>query len=223
MTTLLKAFSTSVGTKIVIGLTGLALVGFLILHLVGNLLMLGGADLFNEYSHKLISNPLLIPAEIALLGLFLIHVYKAVRMFAENQRARPTRYYQKKYAGPPSRKSLASSTMIASGLVTFVFVVLHLKTFKYGHDYPAPDTGYRDLYRLVIEVFSSPGYVAFYVFCMLVIGMHLRHGIASAFQSLGIEHPRWTRRLLTGGKVLAVVIAGGFALIPVWVFFTAAR
>lgn len=219
----LKVFSTSVGTKIAIGLTGLALVGFLILHLAGNLLVFAGPGVFNEYSHKLIVNPLLIPAELALLGLFLIHVYKTVKMFVNNQQARPARYYRKKYAGHTSRKSLSSSTMIASGIITFVFVVLHLKTFKYGATYQASDNSYRDLYRLVVEVFSKPAYVVFYVVCMLIIGMHLRHGISSAFQSLGLEHPRWTRRLLAAGAVLAIVIAGGFALIPVWVFLTGPR
>ncbi len=211
-------FSSSVGTKLLIALTGLALLIFLILHLAGNLLLFAGPARFNEYSHALISNPLLIPAELGLLAIFVAHVYKTVRMWLNNQAARPVRYRMKRRARHTSRKSLASTTMIVTGLVTLVFVVLHLKTFKYGAQYAAADPNVRDLDRLVVEVFHKPTYVVFYVVCMALIGLHLRHGIGSAFQSLGIEHPRYTERLPLAGTVLAVAIGGGFALIPLWVY-----
>jgi succinate dehydrogenase / fumarate reductase cytochrome b subunit len=214
----LTLFSSSVGTKIAIALTGIALVGFLIMHLAGNLLILIGGETFNAYSHKLISNPLLIPVEIALLAIFLVHVYKTVRMFLDNRLARPTAYAEKRWAGHTSRKSLASSTMIVTGLVTFVFVWLHLKTFKYGPYYEDAE-GVRDLNRLVLEVFSQPAYVAFYVVCMVLIGFHLRHGVASAFQSLGISDV--TNRLVRVSLAIALLIGGGFALIPLWIYFFA--
>jgi succinate dehydrogenase / fumarate reductase cytochrome b subunit len=76
----------------------------------------------------------------------------------------------------------------------------------------------RDLYRLLIEVFESPAYVGFYVICMVIVGMHLRHGVSSAVQSLGLMPAGATRAFLTGGVVLAGLIAGGFALIPLWVY-----
>jgi succinate dehydrogenase / fumarate reductase cytochrome b subunit len=218
-----SVFSSSVGSKVLIGLTGLALVGFLILHLAGNLLALVGPDIFNAYSEKLIRNPLLIPAELGLLAIFLAHAYQTVTMWTANQRARPERYQRKARAGHTSRKTTASSTMILTGAVTFVFVVLHLKTFKYGPNYLLAGGDGRDLYRLVVEVFSRPGYVAFYVAAMILIGMHLRHGISSAFQSLGADHPRYTPRILAGGFALAVLIGGGFALIPIWIFFLGGR
>src|SRR5262249_17943292 len=106
-------FSTSVGTKILIGATGVALVIYLLIHIAGNLLIFFGPEVFNRYAYAMeVQNPTLPAIEILLLLLFLVHIYKTVTMFLANQSARPVRYVQKKYAGPPSRKSLASSTMI---------------------------------------------------------------------------------------------------------------
>ncbi len=218
-------FSSSVGSKYLIALSGLSLVGFLILHLAGNLLVLVSPDAFNGYSDRLIHNPLLIPAELGLLALFLLHVFKTVRLWFGSRDARPHGYVQKKRARHTSRKSLASTTMIISGTFLFVFVLLHLVTFKYGPHYVSADhPGERDLYRLVIEVFSKPGYVLFYVVSMVIIGFHLWHGASSAFQSLGIDQGGIAPKIRAAGWGLAVVIAGGFLIIPVWVFlFTGAR
>ena len=215
----LQGFSTSVGTKILVALTGLALVGFLIFHLAGNLLVFWGPARYNEHAHALISNPLIIPAEIGLLGLFLTHVFETVTTFAKNRAARPVGYTRKVRAGGASRKTLASTSMIVSGIVTFVFVVLHLVTFKYGPHYASSVAGERDLYRLLVEVFHRPGYVVFYVVCMAILGLHLRHGLSSALQSLGLIPAGWTRRLLGAGVLLAVILAVGFLIIPIWVYF----
>lgn len=219
MTTRLRAFSTSVGTKILIGVTGLALFAYLILHIAGNALVFLGPDTFNEYSHALISNPLVPLIEIGLLLIFLLHIYQTVRMIVANRRARPVAYVQKKYAGPPSRKTVASSTMILSGLWLLLFVVIHVRTFKYGAEYETA-TGVRDLYRLEMENFSSPLTVAFYVLSMIIVGSHLWHGVASAFQSLGAAHPAVTPRVLLIGKLSAVGIAGGFIVITLWAFLS---
>lgn len=210
--------SSSVGTKVLIALTGLALFGFLIVHLAGNLLLLAGPEPFNNYSHKLISNPLIYLAEAGLAAIFLLHVWKAVWNFGHNTAARPARYAVKKPAGHTSRKTLSSSTMILSGVTIFVFLVLHLKTFKFGPWYDAAEPGVRDIYRLTIEVFQRPGYVIWYVVAMVLVGMHLRHGITSALQSLGAIPAGMTKRVLTAGAVIAALIAGGFAFIPVWVY-----
>ncbi len=212
-------FSSTVGTKLLIALTGLALVGFLVLHLAGNLLVLAGPTVFNAYSQRLVSNPLLVPAELGLLLVLLVHIYKTARMWLDSRDARPVGYAEKRWAGHTSRKSVASTTMILTGLITIAFLVLHLKTFKYGAYYTAPEIGVRDLHRLVIEVFASPLYVVFYVVCMALIGLHLRHGVSSAAQSLGLDHPRLTPGMRAGGTVLAFIIGGGFALIPVWIYF----
>src|SRR4051812_10779955 len=107
----LRAFSTSVGTKLLIGITGLALFLYLITHILGNLLVFLGPRTFNTYASTLTSNPLIPVIEIGLLLIFLLHIVKAVGMYLANRRARPDAYAQKKPAGRPSRKSFASSTM----------------------------------------------------------------------------------------------------------------
>ena len=216
-----RYFSSSVGTKLLIGITGLLLFVYLILHLAGNALIFAGADIFNEYAHKLISNPLIIPIELALLAVFLLHVYKTVRMVIANRAARPVNYVKKEYAGYTSRKSFASSTMIASGLILFLFVVVHVKQFKFGGYYQTAGVpAIRDLYRTELEVFSNPFWVLFYVLSTIIVGVHLRHGIASGFQSIGADHPLYTRRLTVVGIVLAVVIGGGLGLIPILIYLT---
>jgi succinate dehydrogenase / fumarate reductase cytochrome b subunit len=218
----LRAFSSSVGTKILIGATGLALFLYLVIHVAGNLMVFFGPAAFNKYAYTLEGNPLIPIVEIGLLLIFLLHVYKTVVMFVGNQQARPVGYVRKKYAGPPSRKSLASSTMIVSGLWLFIFIIIHVKAFRYGIEYPWPAGG-RDLYRLELENFANPLTVAFYVVSMIVVGSHLWHGISSAFQSLGADQPRWTPRALLFGKVMAVLIAGSFIVIALWAHFAGAH
>jgi len=223
MATRLRVFSSSIGTKLLIGVTGLALFLYLITHIAGNLMVFAGRDTFNNYSHMLLSNPLIPVIEIGLVLIVLLHIYKTVTMYLANQKARPVKYRQKKPAGPPSRKSVASSTMIFSGLWLLVFIVIHVRQFKYGTEYAAPGAGIRDLYRLEMENFANPLLVAFYVLSMLVVGSHLWHGISSAFQSVGADQPRWTPRIVAAGRVMAVLIAGGFIIIALWAHFVGAR
>ena len=218
---LARVFSSSVGTKLLIGVTGLLLVAYMLLHVIGNTLIFLGRDLFNEYSHFLVSNPLILPIEFGLLLVFVIHIVKAITMWRSNQAARPVPYEKKERAGRTSRKSLASSTMIASGLFVLVFVVVHVKQFKFGTFYLALGSdSVRDLYRTEIEVFRNPLWVAFYVVATLLVGLHMRHGVSSAFQSLGLNHPRYTRRIVAVGILLAVLVGGGLAIIPMWAFLT---
>ena len=223
MATRLRVFSSSIGTKLLIGVTGLALFLYLITHIAGNLMVFAGRDTFNNYSHMLLSNPLIPVIEIGLVLIVLLHIYKTVTMYLANQKARPVKYRQKKPAGPPSRKSVASSTMIFSGLWLLVFIVIHVRQFKYGTEYAAPGAGIRDLYRLEMENFANPLLVAFYVLSMLVVGSHLWHGISSAFQSVGADQPRWTPRIVAAGRVMAVLIAGGFIVIALWAHFVGTR
>jgi succinate dehydrogenase / fumarate reductase cytochrome b subunit len=218
----MRIFSSSVGTKLLIGATGLALFIYLITHIAGNLLMFAGRDTFNQYSHMLISNPLIPVIEIALVLIFLLHIYKTVTMYLGNQQARPVGYKQKKAAGPPSRKTFSSTTMIFSGLWLLAFIVIHVKQFKYGTEYEVAGSGIRDLYRLEMENFSNPILVAFYVLSMLVVGSHLWHGVASGVQSLGGSQASWTPRILAAGKVAAVLIAGIFIVIALWAHFLGA-
>jgi succinate dehydrogenase / fumarate reductase, cytochrome b subunit len=217
-------FASTIGSKLLVAVTGFALFGFLILHLAGNLLVYSGPDVFNHYSEQLLRNPFLIPAELSLLALFLLHAFKTVRLVWHSGRARPEKYRVKKRAGYPSRKNLASSTMILTGLFLLLFVPLHLKTFKYGAYYEtAAEPPVRDLYRLVVETYSHPGYVVFYLISMALVGLHLWHGVASAFQSVGADAPRWTPALRRFGWLMALVISLGFMSIPIWAFFFGVR
>lgn len=216
-----RYFSSSVGTKLLIGITGLLLFLYMVLHLAGNALIFAGPEVFNGYSHFLLSNPLIVPIEIGLLLIFLVHIYKTVRMLAANRAARPVGYQKKANAGHTSRKSFASSTMIGSGLILLFFIVVHVKQFKFGSHYETlAALPIRDLYRTEVEVFRNPFWVLVYVVATVLVGLHLRHGIASGFQSVGFDHPLYTRRLTIIGIVLAVIIGAGLGIIPVWVYLT---
>ena len=199
----------SIAKKIGMALTGLLLYGFLVGHMSGNLLLLkgDGGEAFNAYSAFLTSHPLLIPIEIGLAAGFVLHVVLAIAVSRENARARPQAYAKLQSVGS---RTLASRTMIWSGLVILVFVILHLKTFKYG------DLGEGTLYDLVISTFSDRLYVTWYAVAMLILGFHLWHALQSAFQSLGLSARQGLMRI---GTVFCFVVAGGFGLIPLWVFF----
>ena len=217
-------FST-VATKILIALTGLSLGLFLCVHLFGNLLLYAGPSYFNAWGQALVSNPFVIPAEIGIALLIVIHALETVTLWWTNRDARPVPYQAKVWAGGKSRKSLASTTMIWTGSIMFVFLAIHVATMKYGKDYPAMVHGVpaRDLDRLVREFFSDWRWVAFYVPCVGVTGFHLWHGFASGFESLGLNHPNLTPRVLKIGKVLAVIIGAGFVSIPLVLFFFRSR
>jgi succinate dehydrogenase / fumarate reductase cytochrome b subunit len=217
-----RVFDSSVGTKLLIGITGLFLVLYLIIHIVGNAVFLLGPDAFNAYADLLGGNPLIPLIEIVLLAAFLVHIYKTVRMFLQNQNARPVGYTLKRRAGPPSRKTLASTTMIVSGLWLLIFLVIHVRTFRFS-DHPETAAGIVDLYHVETAALASPLALAFYAISMLIVGSHLWHGVASGFQSLGFDHPRWTPRLVTVGKLFAVVIAGGFIGIALVAHFAGAH
>src|SRR3954451_3574640 len=215
-------FSTSVGTKLLIGITGVLLVFYLLIHIGGNLVVFLGPAAFNKYAFTLESNPILPLIELILLSWFVVHIYKTVRMFLQNQSARPVAYVKKKSAGHTTRKTFASSTMIVSGLWLLAFLLIHVKAFHdgWGQQYEWPQGG-RDLYRQEMETFQNPLMVGFYVISMLVVGSHLWQGIWSGFQSLGADKPAWTRFILPSGKTIAVLIAGGFIVIALWAHFVA--
>ena len=218
-----RFLSSLITTKLIVGITGLLLFLYLILHIAGNLMVFLGQDVFNRYSHALISNPLVVPVELGLVIVFLIHFFKGIRLTLENRAARPVPYAVKKMAGGTSQKSLASSTMIVTGLALLVFIPIHVKMFKYGPEYQYGATAMRDLYRVEMENFRSPLSVGLYVLAMVVVGFHLWHGVASSFQSLGLSGPRFTPFIRKTGKAFAVLIAVGFIAIAVWVFLVGER
>lgn len=214
-----RFLTSTVGTKVVVGLTGLLLCGFLVTHLAGNFLLLAGAGPFNRYSHALTSNPAIYLAEAALLAIFVVHIGFAVRLTLENRKARPHPYGYKSPAGHTSRKSVASSTMIYSGILVFLFVVIHLNNFKFGDEFLTADRAMRDIHRTVLEYFQVGTGVLLYAAFMVVLGFHLWHAFSSAFQSLGLDHPRLGRGLVYLGRLFAVVVAGGYLVLPFWMHF----
>ena len=217
-------FNSSVGSKYLIAFTGLSLVGFLIVHLVGNLLVYVSPEAFNHYSDKLIKNPLVIPAELGLVALFLLHAYKAVRMFLGAKQARPVGYAKKARAGHTSRKSWASTTMILSGTFLLLFVPFHLKTFKYGPHYESPEPGVRDLLRdwsprsSAIPA-TSPSTSSAWRSSAFTCGTACR-ARCSRWASIGSAGRRCCARI---GWTVAIVLAVGFLSIPLYFYFLGAR
>ena len=212
-----------VGRKVLTGLTGLGLTFFVLVHMVGNLAYFTGDDAYNSYSHFLLSlGPLLYVIEAGLALFFLIHAYVGISIYLEKRKARPQGYKRYKSAQGPSKQSVSSRSMIVTGLILLVFIVVHLKAFKFGtyYDTAVDGTQMRDLARLVTEKFQSPWYTFGYFGVMLLLGIHLRHGVWSALQSLGASQPRLSPLIYTIGFILAIMIAVGFLTLPLWIFFT---
>ncbi len=219
----LTVMTSSVMKKQAMGITGLLLCGFLVSHLAGNCLIYVGPEAFNTYAHKLVTNPLIYIAEAILALIFLSHIGLAAKLTIENKMARPTNYYMRQATGRGS--TLASSTMPITGIIILIFLVLHIIQFKFGAYYEATYDGVvmRDLYRLLIEYFSSPLAVAWYIFCMLALGLHVSHGFWSAFQSIGFNHPKYTPVLQLLAKLYAVVITIGFSALPIYCYLQGAK
>lgn len=229
-------FWSSVGKKFISGLTGLGLLLFVIAHLIGNFTLLIGGDAFNEYAHFLesLAHGWVLPVfEVGLAAIFLLHIVSGVNVaLIDKYRARPVRYAVTGHAGHTSRKGLSSRTMIVTGLVLLIFTIIHLIMFRLGDARLVPigaggATGagghgqMRDLYALVVQAFKQEAITAGYVAVMIILGIHLRHGVWSAFQSLG-----WTRPGLLGGLtklalVLAILLGAGFLLLPVYIYLFA--
>lgn len=227
MQNVLTMFWSSIGKKIVSALTGLALVFYVIIHLIGNLSLLRGDPApFNKYAHFLESlSWFLIVVELGLLAVFLFHIVMGVMVWIDKKRARPRGYIKTEDAGSPSKKTWSSKNMIITGLVLFVFTIIHVKDFKYG---PGVKEGYvtvingtamRDLYSLVVHSFQNIYYVIGYTIAMILLGFHLRHGFWSGFQSLGVQHPRLVPLIYGVGIFLAIVLAAGFLFIPIYLYF----
>ncbi len=215
----MRYLQSAVGRKQLMGLTGLAWSLFVLSHMAGNLLILVGADAYNKYSHALITNPLIYIAEGGLVLTLLLHVFYGIKLTLENKRAR-----KQKYAMPTNGEKAArpnSKFMIFHGTMILAFVILHLFTFKYGTHYETTIDGVvmRDLHRLIIEVFQSPAYVVWYLVALVLVGLHLSHGLYSSFCSLGFYHPRYSSILNKLGYVYAAVVAAGFIVQPLYVFF----
>jgi succinate dehydrogenase / fumarate reductase cytochrome b subunit len=228
MSVLTDITRSTVGKKLINGLTGLLLCGFIVAHLTGNLLLLLGSDAFNRYAFALhnLGHGAVVPiAEAGLVMLFGVHALSGISVALARRRARPERYQKRANAGGNSQKSSASTSMIITGTVLLVFVVVHVAQFKLGLGAPRqyPDVmidgqAAQDLYALVVDWFNMAPVMGLYVAVMLLLGTHLRHGFWSAFQSLGANNPKYAPLIQGTGKIFAALMAFGFLMIPIYIF-----
>ena len=212
-------FSSSVGKKYIMAASGLVWVGFVFAHMLGNLLIFVGADAYNSYGHALTSGKIIFVAEAALILSLLAHVVNGLQLTLQNRRAKGSNYAVT--AKGLKKASLASRTMAPQRALILAFVISHLATFKFGTVYQTTVDGVamRDLFRLMIEVFQQPGYVAWYVVCLVLLGFHLSHGVGSLFQSLGLKNDLTAPSIQRISKIYAWVVAAGFLAQPLYVFF----
>jgi succinate dehydrogenase / fumarate reductase cytochrome b subunit len=224
----LAAFRSPVGKKVLTGITGLGLTIFVVEHMLGNLLYLSSdPNAYNNYADTLLSlGPVLYLIELGLLAFFVLHIVIGINIFLRKRQARAVGYTTYKSVGRPSMQTFSSRTMIVTGVVLLVFLVIHLLSFKFG---PGVAEGYavevegrqiRDLKRLMTENFQKPLYAFGYPLVVILLGFHLRHGVWSAFQSLGAMKPKLTSVIYAIGVVLAVLVAVGFLFVPLYIYFS---
>ncbi len=210
-------YSSPVGKKLLTGITGLGLVTFVLVHMVGNLTLFFSAEAYNQLAHFIERlGPMLYFVELILLVMVVVHTWIGLNIYWGKRQARQVAYREYESTGEPSRQTLASRSMIFSGVLLGAFLVGHLATFKFGKVYTLPGSSDRDLARLVFEVFRRPGYTAGYVLVLSGLGLHLRHGIWSALQSLGIATKLG---MFVASAVLGAAIALGFIGLPLAIYF----
>lgn len=215
----------TVGRKALMALSGIALMLFLIVHLAGNLTLFVSPELFNSYAHHLESLTLVVyGAEAGLLAIVVYHVVTAIQIQLGKNDARGSKYAVVATKGGPSKQTLASRSMIVTGIVLLVFIPLHVWMFKFnwgdGHALTElHGAKIKDLYATVAAHFKSPGWTFGYVAVMLLLGMHLRHGFWSSLQSLGAMSPKCSPLIYAGGLIFAALMAGGFLILPIYIFF----
>ena len=203
-------FNSVVGRKIVMAVTGVILTGFILAHMVGNLQIFLGPERINAYGRFLHANmELLWPVRIVLLLSVSLHVLAAWQLtILNNFKARPIAYLKKTAIA----STYAARTMVWSGPIVAAFIVYHLLHFTTGTAHPNFIEG--DVYHNVITGFQVPAAALFYIVANILLAMHLYHGVWSMFQTLGVNHPRYTPWLKGGAKVFGVVIGLGNCSIP---------
>lgn len=205
-----RFYDATIGKKVVMAVTGVVLVLFVIVHMAGNLQILGGAEKINHYAQLLrTSMPLLWTARIGLILAVVLHVRAALQLYALKAAARPVAYAKKGHRGA----TLASRTMIWSGYALGLFIVFHILHFTTGTVHPAFVEG--DVFHNVTTAFKNPVVAGVYLVSMVLLSLHLSHGLFSFTQSLGLSHPRYAALVKVGARVLAVVVAAGFAAVPI--------
>ncbi|HEY9770370.1 MAG TPA: succinate dehydrogenase cytochrome b subunit [Coleofasciculaceae cyanobacterium] len=219
---LINFYTSLIGKKIITGVTGLGLSLFVLLHMAGNLTLFAGNNQYNQLAHFLENlGILLYLIEFTLLGLAIFHVVVGVSIKLNTFKARPVGYSQFKSVGEPSKQSLSSRSMLVTGVVLLGFLILHLSIFKFGTYYSTVVNGVemRDLSSLVIEKFRNPVYAFGYTGIMIILAFHLRHGIWSAWQSIGLLNSKISPAVYALALILAILIAIGFIALPLSIYF----
>ncbi len=222
MNILKHIFSSSLGKKYIMAVTGFFLFAFVAGHLVGNLQIFGGREMINRYGHFLQSNLELVWPVRCILLLFLgLHIWSAITLSVENDAARPVDYavYQ------PLGSTYASRTMLMSGIIVFVFIVYHLLHYTAEVQY-INGTGQsfatfidpenrHDIYKMMVVGFSKAWVSAFYILGIGLLCLHLSHGASSMFQSMGWKNAAYRPFLDRLAQVVAVLIFLGYVSIPI--------
>jgi succinate dehydrogenase / fumarate reductase, cytochrome b subunit len=217
-------FKSSIGRKVVMSLSGLFLIVFLVVHLLGNLQLLYDDEgmQFNKYTYFMTHNPLIISISYFLYFTILLHSIQGVVMAVQNKNAKGRSYEVQKNTG----RSYFAKYMMHLGIIIFIFLAIHLYQFwlqmKLGNvpmvQYPGSNQFYKDLYTPVLQVFNNSAYVVFYVISMMVLSFHLLHGFKSSFQSLGINHKKYNPLIHWLGILYSILIPLGFAIIPIYLY-----
>jgi len=217
-------FSSSVGRKFIMGLSGFFLITFIAVHLLINFFSLGlgwdGKELFNAGSEFMATNPLIQIMQYVLAAGFIIHIGMGIRLTLQNNAARPVKYA---YNKPGENSSMSSRSMIYSGMLVFVFLILHMKDFfveiKFNHLSNVAGANPTD-YDLLLQVFSNPLYVGLYILAFIALGIHLNHGFQSAFQTMGLNHNKYNSLIKASGAIFCVLITLGFSAVALMHFIT---
>lgn len=213
-----NAVSSTLGRKVLMALTGLFLITFLIVHLAGNLQLLAddGGQAFNVYAKFMTTNPIIKSTSYILYATFIIHIVWAVLLTLQNRGSRPVAYANSNTSG-----TWSSRNMGILGTVVFIFLVIHLRNFWYEMHWGGIGTAtydgteYKDLYAVVNASFGELWYVILYTVAMIGLMFHLYHGFKSAFQTLGLNHPKYNNLIQVVGYGIAIIIPALFASIPI--------
>ncbi|MGA8026868.1 MAG: succinate dehydrogenase cytochrome b subunit [Bryobacteraceae bacterium] len=199
------------GKKVVMAITGAILFLFVIGHMLGNLQVFEGPDKLNAYGRFLHGVPeILWAVRITLIISVILHIWASVELAVRKTQARPVAYAKRENIA----SSYASRTMYWSGPIILAFVIYHLLHLTAGIIHPGSDFIEADVYHNVISGFQIWYVSAWYIFSMILLGFHIRHGAWSMFQSVGINHPRHTPILKKSALTLAIVVTAGYISIP---------
>ncbi len=226
-----RFLTSSIGKKLVMSLTGLFLVSFLVVHLIGNLKLLipDGGYKFNEYAYFMTHFPVIKAISYLLYFSILLHAIQGWIIWRQNRVARGNNKYAVKVNRVASTNGFAASNMASLGTIIFIFIALHMWQFwlqmKLGvfpanveANYLGKEIMAKDLYTPVKAAFSNPVYVVIYVISMLAVAFHLNHGFASSFQTLGINHEKYNGLIRITGQLVSILLPLGFAIIPIVMF-----